>query len=313
MNAVKKEKKEKKRAANAERPQFNPFDGKFNPKEDAITLFTIVAVCFVQCLAISAFYTPNRFLSTGITGIAVFFEYLWHFPKYLTVILLNIPILIFGFRQTNLTFMIFSTIATACYALFFEIPFVVNIGQYVHLGQYSEILSALIGPVVLGFSGVFVVKRGASLGGMDVLSVILSRKFSIQMGTINMAYNFVIMVFLGIAFGAEKAVFSMAAVFIANTAFNYAMRGFNRNMSVFIISKEWDEIAPHVLNEMHRGVTYLHGEGAYTGEPRNVVYCIVKTTELSKLRSIVKRYDPNALFSIIETKEVIGRGFGLMN
>ena len=84
-------------------------------------------------------------------------------------------------------------------------------------------------------------------------------------------------------------------------------------MSVFIISKEWDEIAPHVLNEMHRGVTYLHGEGAYTGEPRNVVYCIVKTTELSKLRSIVKRYDPNALFSIIETKEVIGRGFGLMN
>ena len=133
------------------------------------------------------------------------------------------------------------------------------------------------------------------------------------MGTINMAYNFVIMVFLGIAFGAEKAVFSMAAVFIANTAFNYAMRGFNRNMSVFIISKEWDEIAPHVLNEMHRGVTYLHGEGAYTGEPRNVVYCIVKTTELSKLRSIVKRYDPNALFSIIETKEVIGRGFGLMN
>lgn len=293
--------------------KFNPYSTELNLKDDLITFFTIIAVCFIQCVAISAFYTPNRFLSTGITGVAVFFEYLWNIPRYLTVIILNIPILLYGYKHTNLKFMIFSTVATVSYAIFFELDFITGVGEYVNLGQYSEILSALVGPVILGFSGTLVVKRGASLGGMDVLSVILSRRFSIQMGTINMAYNFIIMVLLGLAFGAEKAIFSMMAVFIANSTFNYAMRGLNRNMSVFIISKNWEDIAPYVLSEMHRGVTYLNGEGAYTGEPRRVVYCIVKTTELAKLRSIVKKVDPNALFSIIETKEVIGRGFGLMN
>lgn len=293
--------------------KFNPYSTEFNLKDDLITLFTIVAVCFIQCVAISAFYTPNHFLSTGITGVAVFFEYLWNIPRYLTVIILNMPILLYGYKNTNLKFMIFSTVATVSYALFFELDFITDVGKYVNLGEYSEVLSAIVGPVILGFSGTLVIKRGASLGGMDVLSVILSRKSSIQMGTINMMYNFAIMILLGLVYGAEKAIFSMMSVFIANSTFNFAMRGLNRNMSVFIISKKWDDIAPFVLSEMHRGVTYLNGEGAYTGEPRRVVYCIVKTTELAKLRSIVKKVDPNALFSIIETKEVVGRGFGLMN
>lgn len=292
---------------------FNPYDTKFNFTQDLITLFILVAVCFVQCIVISAFYTPNHFLSTGITGIAVLFQYIWDIPKYLTVVILNIPILFFGFKQANLKFMIFSTVSTICYAAFFEIPFVASIGSHINLGEYSELLSAVVGPVLLGASGVCVVKRGASLGGMDVLSVILNRKFSIPLGNINMAYNFVIMIFLGLVYGAEKAIFSMISVFIANTTFNYVMRGFNRNLSVFIISKKWEEIAPQLLSEMHRGVTYLHGEGAYTGEPQNVVYCIVKTTELAKLRGIVKRVDRKAFFSVIETTEVIGRGFGLMN
>ncbi len=203
-----------------EKIPFNPYDTRFNLKEDIITLAILIAVCFVQCIVISAFYTPNHFLSTGITGIAVLFQYVWQLPKYITVIVLNIPILFFGFKQANLKFMIFSTISTICYAVFFEIPFVSGFGKYVHLGEYSALLSAIVGPVLLGISGVCVVKRGASLGGMDVLSVVLSRKFSIPMGNINMAYNFVIMVFLGMAYGAEKAIFSMISVFIANTTFN---------------------------------------------------------------------------------------------
>ena len=84
-------------------------------------------------------------------------------------------------------------------------------------------------------------------------------------------------------------------------------------MTVFIISQKWDEIAPHVLNEMKRGVTFLNGEGAYTGEPRKIVYCIVRTTEIAALKAIVKANDPKALFSVNETKEVVGRGFGITN
>ena len=296
---------------NAEIKPFNPYDPSFNPKEDVKTLLLIIAACLIQSFVISAFYTPNHFLSGGVTGIAMLIQYVTGVPRFVPLILLNVPICIIGLKHVNLKFIIFSATATLLYSVFFSIPFIANFR--IDLGPDSEILSMIVGAALIGFTGVPVVKRGATLGGMDVLSVILSRRFSIQMGTFNIAYNLVIMTALGFFYGVRPALLSMLATFIANTAFNYGMNGFNRNMTVFIISEKWDEIAPHVLNEMHRGVTYLNGEGAYTGQPRKIVYCIVKTTELAKLKSIVRKLDKNALFSIVETKEVVGRGFAAMN
>ena len=296
---------------NAEIKPFNPYDPSFIPKEDVKTLLLIIAACLIQSFVISAFYTPNHFLSGGVTGIAMLIQYVTGVPRFVPLILLNVPICIIGLKHVNLKFIIFSATATLLYSVFFSIPFIANFR--IDLGPDSEMLSMIVGAALIGFTGVPVVKRGATLGGMDVLSVILSRRFSIQMGTFNIAYNLVIMAALGFFYGVRPALLSMLATFIANTAFNYGMNGFNRNMTVFIISEKWDEIAPHVLNEMHRGVTYLNGEGAYTGQPRKIVYCIVKTTELAKLKSIVRKLDKNALFSIVETKEVVGRGFAAMN
>ncbi len=290
---------------------FNPYDPNFNLKEDSITFLLIVVSTFLQSLVISAFYTPNHFLSGGVTGIAMLIQYVTGIPRYIPLLLLNLPLVVIGLKYVNTKFIVFSATATLLYSLFFSIPFVADFR--IELGENSEMLSAVVGAALMGIIGVPVVKRGATLGGMDVLSVILSRRFSIQIGTLNIAYNLVIMTVLGFFFGVRPALFSMLATFISNTAFNYGMQGFNRNMTVFIISEKWDEIAPHVMADMNRGVTFLHGEGAYTGKPREVVYCIVKTTELAKLKSIVRKHDTKALFSIVETKEVVGRGFAAMN
>lgn len=300
-----------KKTASKQKVPFNPYDPSFNLKEDAITLFIVIAACLIQCLAISAFYTPNHFLSAGVTGISMLVEYITGLPKFVILIALNIPIMLIGFKFVNLKFIIFSIISTICYAVFFEIPFVADF--HITIEKYPEILSALIAPVFLGTSSAIVVKRGATLGGMDVVSVVLSRRFSVPMGTINIIFNLVIMIVLGFFYGFSAAAFSMLAAFISNTTFNYVTRGFNRNMTVFIISEKWDEIAPRLLSEMHRGVTYLHGEGAYTGKPRKVVYCIIRASELAKLKSIVKSFDHKALFAITETDEVVGRGFAAMN
>jgi uncharacterized membrane-anchored protein YitT (DUF2179 family) len=301
----------RKKSTESVKKPFNPFDPKFNPKEDTITMLMIIVTCFLQCLVISAFYTPHHFLSGGVTGIAMLVQYVTGIPRFVPLIALNLPICLIGLKHVNLKFIIFSGSATLLYSLFFAIPFVADFR--IDLGENSEMLSMIVGAALMGVLGVPVVKRGATLGGMDVLSVILSRRYSIQMGTFNIGYNLIIMTALGFFYGVRPALFSMLATFIANTAFNYGMNGFNRNMTVFIISEKWEEIAPHVLNEMHRGVTYLDGEGAYTGQPRKIVYCIVKTTELAKLKSIVRKLDKKALFSIVETKEVVGRGFAAMN
>lgn len=291
---------------------FNPYNKSFVPRHDIVTLAIIAVVCFLQCCVLSYFYVPFHFLSGGVTGLSMLFNYLWGIPRFVVLLGLNIPIAIYGIRNQGWKFTLFSLFATACYSIMFELPIMERITAASSLGD-NALLSAIVGSAIIGVTNSFVVKRGATVGGIDVITVVLSHKLSIPAGSFNIVFNLVIMSFLIPSYGIEVALMSMVAMFVSNMAYNFAMRGVNHSMAVFIISEQWDEIAPKVLQEMRRGVTYINAEGAYTGQPRKLVYCIVKTTELAKLKSIVKEHDPKALFSIIETEEVVGRGFGAMN
>ncbi|OQB23774.1 MAG: hypothetical protein BWY11_01608 [Firmicutes bacterium ADurb.Bin182] len=286
---------------------YTPLNDKFDFKQDSFTLLTIALISFVQSLAINGLYVPHGFLSGGISGLSLLIHYTTGLPGWIFIVLLNIPVMIVGWKFMRGKFIIFSILATVLFSLSFALT------EGFSLNVENPIISGLAGAAILGITGAPVVKRGASLGGMDVLALILSRKYSFPMGTFNIMFNLFIMSMLVIFSSLELALMSMLAMFISNTAFNYAMQGLNRSNTVFIISDKWEQIAPTVLKELHRGVTYIPAKGAFTGKDRILVYCIVKTTELSALRRIVKTCDENALFSIIETKEVVGRGFGALN
>jgi uncharacterized membrane-anchored protein YitT (DUF2179 family) len=282
-------------------------DNKFDLKQDSLTLVTIALVSFIQSLAINGLYVPHGFLSGGISGLSLLIHYTTGLPGWMFILLLNIPVMAVGWKFMKGKFIIFSIFATVVFSGAFALT------SGFSLNVENPIISGLAGAAILGVTGAPVVRRGASLGGTDVLSLILSRKYSIPMGTFNIMFNLFIMSMLVFASSLELALMSMLAMFVSNTAFNYAIRGLNRTNTVFIISDKWEEIAPNVLKELHRGVTYIPAKGAFTGKDRILVYCIVKTTELAHLRRIVRTYDESALFSIIETKEVLGRGFGALN
>ncbi len=280
---------------------------KFDLKQDAITFVIVVAACFIQALAINGFYVPHSFLSGGVTGVALLLDYVFDIPSWIPIIILNIPISIIGLKYLNAKFIIFSIIGTL--VLSGALALTKNFSIVIE----NELVAAAVGAAIIGISGAPVVRRGATLGGIDVISVILGKRFSMSMGTINIMFNIIIMSVLGFVRGIEIALVSMIAMFVSNVAFNYAVQGLNRTVTVFVISDKWDEIAPEVMTVMHRGVTYIPAQGAYTGAERKVVYCIVKTVELSALKRIVYTRDPKAMVSVIETREVVGRGFGALN
>lgn len=283
------------------------FDLKFNPKRDTVTLLIIVASCFVQAFAIVGFYVPHGFLSGGVTGVSLLIKYLFEIPSWVLIVVLNIPIVIIGFRYLHPKFVIFSIIGTVVFSA------AIALAEGFEIKIENEILAALAGGTIVGVCGAPVVRRDATLGGMDVIAAIIGKRFSIPMGTVNIIFNSVIMVVLGIMRGIEIALISMLAMFVSNLAFNFMLVGLNRTVTVLIISDEWESIAPDVIKIMNRGVTYIPAEGAYTGNKKKIVYCIVKTAELATLRRIVRSLDENAMISVIETKEVVGRGFGAMN
>jgi uncharacterized membrane-anchored protein YitT (DUF2179 family) len=86
-------------------------------------------------------------------------------------------------------------------------------------------------------------------------------------------------------------------------------QGFGRSKSVMIITDKEQQVADEILKKLDRGVTYLEGEGAYTGNQKRVVYCIVTLNQLAKLKQIVKEIDDNAFMAVSDTAEVLGHGF----
>ena len=224
-------------------PQFNPYEKHFIPRHDIPTLAIVACVCFLHCCVLSYFYEPYHFLSGGVTGLSLLFGYLWNIPKWVVLIGLNIPIAIIGIKFASLKFSLFSLFATACYSVFFELPIMDSIKATGGLGPDYALLSAIVGSAIIGVTCALVVKRGASLGGIDIISIILNRRLSIPAGSINIVFNIIIMSTLIHPYGVQVALMSMLSMFINNTAYNFTLEELSENGLVSKISAEsarWD-------------------------------------------------------------------------
>lgn len=289
----------------------------------AVVLMSLMIT--IEALAVMLLYTPAGVVTGGVTGIAMLITYATNgvIPNWIFVVIANVPLLILAFRYLHIRFTAYTLLMTVLFAA--ELALFGNL-TFPALFDMSEpawrVVSVIFGAVTMGVAGGMIVRLGGSTGGMDIVSLLLNRRYSISMGTISMSLNVVIALALGVVkaigahdyrIGVESAALSFIALFVTSIAFNNIILGINRTKTLFIISDKWDEIAPEVLNKMHRGVTYIPCRGAYTNQEKTLVYILTKTIELGHIRRIVLEKDPKAIISIIDTREVIGKGFSAVN
>ena len=289
----------------------------------AVVLMSLMIT--IEALAVTLLYTPAGVVTGGVTGIAMLITYATNgvIPNWIFVVIANVPLLILAFRYLHIRFTAYTLLMTVLFAA--ELALFGNL-TFPALFDMSEpawrVVSVIFGAVTMGVAGGMIVRLGGSTGDMDIVSLLLNRKYSISMGTISMSLNVVIALALGVVkaigahdyrIGVESAALSFIALFVTSIAFNNIILGINRTKTLFIISDKWDEIAPEVLNKMHRGVTYIPCRGAYTNQEKTLVYILTKTIELGHIRRIVLEKDPKAIISIIDTREVIGKGFSAVN
>lgn len=289
----------------------------------AIVLMSLMIT--IEALAVTMLYTPAGVVTGGVTGIAMLITYATGgaVPNWVFVAIANTPLLILAFRYLHIRFTVYTLLMTVLFAAELALFGNLNLPTLFDVGEPAwRVVSVVFGAVTMGFSGGMIVRLGGSTGGMDIISLLLNRKYSISMGTISMSLNVVIALTLGVVraigagdyrVGVEGAALSIIALFVMSVAFNNVILGINRTKTLFIISDKWDEIAPDVLNKMHRGVTYIPCRGAYTNREKTLVYILTKTIELASIRRIVLEKDPKAIISIIDTREVIGKGFSAVN
>ncbi|MHB1316079.1 MAG: YitT family protein [Christensenellales bacterium] len=280
-------------------------DSTAKPVLDILWRIGVTMLGAVICaIGVNAFLVPQGFLSGGITGVGMLVNHYTGLPTWVSVAVLNLPLVIIGFFRVSRRFIGLSVVG------YLSFTTALALTENIHLGVLGNpLLGALVAGVVTGTGVGLEMRVGASQGGLDILSVMLYKKYNLQMGMMGTVMNAAIMLFLAFTSSLELAVLSYIALIVNYKVLDMIQTGFNKTNTVLIVSQKWQKISEELMCALHKGITVLHGEGAYSGESREILYVVLKNMEISRLRDIVKKEDPAAFVSIIDTKETHGRSF----
>jgi len=265
--------------------------------------------CLLCSIAINLFLVPHHLISGGATGLAIISNFLFGFPIGVVLFLLNIPLLYAAYRYLGKNY----TINTIFGTIFFS--FTVDATKF--LTAFSPlddpILACLTGGFISGIGSGLIFRVNGSAGGTDIVAAIMKKYYSLNVGFVGLAVNSVIVLIATILFGLKLAVLTLISMYVGANITDKVVEGFNRRKSITIISDNGNKIAAAIIKEVGRGVTILHGEGAFTRQNKQIVFVIVSLTQIAKIKFIVEQQDPCAFMIVQDAAEVMGRGFTLPN
>lgn len=249
---------------------------------------------------------PNGLITGGITGVSSILSFAFGFPVGITMIILNIPIFILGFRKLGLKFMIDSLTSMVLISVLIDVFLI-----FAEPVTENLLLASVFGGAVCGLGLGMAFLSGATTGGTDILARIYRLKYQhFNIGQVILAIDAVILAAYAIICGTfDNAMYSVISVFISTKIIDEVLYGINYGKLVYIISGKYDEIGRQITERLQRGVTKLYGEGAYTGEKKVVLMCAIKKRQIVELKNLVKAADKGAFVIISETREVVGLGF----
>lgn len=274
-------------------------------KKVLIQYLAITFGSLIMAFSVTLFIAPNKIVPGGITGIANIMHHLFGYPLGVVTLIFNIPIFIVGVQSLGKTIGIKTLYCNIMYAFF--IDFTIKICQPL---THDTFLASMYGGVVMGIGLGLILAFGGSVGGTDMISRVINK----YVPHISVAWTLfivdLVVVFAGaFFFGPELALFSIITIYVSSKIIDIIQEGANYGKAFFIISDKTDEIAQYVLKEINRGVTSLQGTGMYTKQSRNVLFCIVRRSQVVKLKRAVLCIDPKAFITVADVREVVGRGF----
>ena len=274
-----------------------------------LDILFILAGTAVYSLGFHVFTVPNQIAPGGVTGLATAFEYLTGFPIGTAVALINVPLLLIGYRFVGRSFFIKTMISTVFFTLTFDVLFA---GVPVYQGE--PVLAALFGGVLIGAGLALVFMRGGSTGGADIVSKMIQRRFPyLPLGKIVFAIDLVVIAFASFVFkNLESALYAIIAIFTSAQVMDGLLYGLDQCKMTMIVTRFPEEISNLIHSSLRRGTTLFAAKGGYTQNENTVVMCAVRKNEFYKLKKLVHGVDPGAFMVATTANEVLGEGFAPM-
>jgi uncharacterized membrane-anchored protein YitT (DUF2179 family) len=275
-----------------------------SPKQMLSDFLLITVGCILCAIAINGILIPQHFATSGITGIALIIHRI--FPQInigIIYFLCNIPLFGLAWMAVGRRFFFYSLVGMAVLSLavaLIKIP--------IHLED--KILNALWAGLVSGAGVGITLRSSGSQGGIDILSVMLLKRFSIGIGNTILAVNCLVLLLVALAYSLEALLYTLIVIYVSTKVASIVITGFSQRKAVMIISPAWQKISREILKDIRGGVTIIKGKGGYSGKEENILYTVVTIREVGSLKRLVQRIDPDAFVVISPTQEVMNYRIG---
>jgi len=255
----------------------------------------------VGAVAVNNFLTPAHILAGGVTGVA---QILHHYVPALGVgtmyFVFNIPLFILGYRYLGRRFIFQTGIAILGFSA---------LADFVRLhfsAPTDPLLMGLYGGVLTGLSSGLVIRVGGSMGGTDIVSLVVHRLTGRNIGSVSFVMNAAIVLLSMLVFGVPAGLYTLVSMYAASRVVSGLMH-FQQRKTALIVTSKPSEVASAIGQRLVRGSTVMRAYGAYTQRERGVLLCAMTHLEIADLKEIVQSLDPDAFITILDTTEVIGR------
>jgi len=286
--------------------------------------FLITIGCIIMALSLVWFLAPYRISAGGVSGISIVLNHVIGAPIGLTMLVLNIPLFIFGLKTLGRRFAIRTIYGSIMVSVLTDLidrvvyGFLLDQDSYLLsdpdkvdvLKDIDPLLASIFGGVMLGVGLGLVFRAQGSTGGSDIIAQAASKYRRLTAGETFMVIDAIVISGGALVFGGiGYALLGFLALFISSRAVDVIVGGLGTAKGIYIISDSHDRIKKRLLKEIDRGVTVLHGEGGFTGKPKEVLFCVVTRRSIYKVRQIVLEEDQSSFMVIYDLHEVYGLGF----
>ena len=268
----------------------------------------IVVGTFLVAVGYVLFISPNKIVPGGIYGISIMLHHLLGTPIGLTALAFNIPLTLIGTKllgprfgaKTVVAFILTSVYVDLLSYFYGSLPLVPD----------ETLVSCIFGGLFIGIGVAFTFKAKATSGGSDVIAMILQKYTRLPLGQLMMIVDSAIVILSFFAFGDWRIpLFSWITIFVLGRVVDTAMHGFSYDKTLFIISDKHNEIRNSIIGDLKRGGTFLHGEGMYNHDSKQIIFTVVNPRELYMLEEYIHRIDPEAFIAVLDAYEILGKGF----
>lgn len=272
-------------------------------KISAKSIFFVILGSLIFSLAVNVFIIPANLGEGGVTGLSLIFLYKFGWSPAITTLIMNVVLLIVGFKFLSKRSMILTIISIISLSVFLKLT------EPLQLHLNEVLVSTIFGGFLIGVGIGMIVLVGGTTAGTTILARIAHKYLDVNTSYALLFFDLIVVALSLTVIPVERALLTVLSLYIGTKAMDVMIEGLNPKKAITIISQNPDPIAKMLDEDIGRGVTILNGRGYYSKRETDVLYCVINKLQLTRTKRMIKKIDEQAFVVVHDVRDVLGNGF----